>query len=105
MDAGWQRLAGDGNRPRQPDARPDARSLALRRWNDAAVADGAAARARRRYEVNRVATMRFRFTLRELLLTSLILALCVGWWFDHKRLASLIEQKETELRVFMTPQV
>ena len=30
--------------------------------------------------------MRFRFTIRDLLLTTTIVALAVGWWLDHRRI-------------------
>src|SRR5690349_10974116 len=30
--------------------------------------------------------MRFRFTIRDLLLLTVVVALAVGWWLDHKRL-------------------
>jgi hypothetical protein len=47
----------------------------------------------------------FRFTLREMLLVSAVVGLAIGWWLDHRRLSAVWEQKETELRVFLTPQV
>jgi hypothetical protein len=34
----------------------------------------------------------FRFTIRELLLFTVIVALGVGWWIDHARLASRAER-------------
>jgi hypothetical protein len=30
--------------------------------------------------------MRFRFTIRDLLLTTTIVALALGWWLDHRRI-------------------
>ena len=33
-------------------------------------------------------TMRLRFTIRDLLLATLIVALIAGWWFDHRRLTA-----------------
>jgi hypothetical protein len=33
--------------------------------------------------------MRFRFTIRDLLLVFVIIALALGWWIDHLRIARL----------------
>jgi hypothetical protein len=46
-----------------------------------------------------------RFTLREMLLAAALVALAIGWWLDHRRLAALNEKQATELQVFMTPQI
>ena len=32
--------------------------------------------------------MRFRFTIRDLLLLTVIVALAVGWWLDHRKMAA-----------------
>jgi hypothetical protein len=32
--------------------------------------------------------MRFRFTIRDLLLLTVVVALSVGWWLDHRKLAA-----------------
>jgi len=45
--------------------------------------------------------MRFRFTIRDLLWLTLVVALAVGWWVDRARLAVRLETdagKITELR-------
>jgi hypothetical protein len=34
--------------------------------------------------------MRLRFTIRDLLWLTLVVALIVGWWLDHRRLQSQI---------------
>jgi lipopolysaccharide export system protein LptC len=34
----------------------------------------------------------FRFTIRELVLLTLIVAMGVGWWLDHQRQASEIQK-------------
>jgi hypothetical protein len=35
-----------------------------------------------------IAAMRFRFTIRDLLWLTAVVALAVGWWLDHRRLTS-----------------
>jgi hypothetical protein len=35
--------------------------------------------------------MRLRFTIRDLLWLTLVVALAAGWWIDHKRLVRLME--------------
>jgi hypothetical protein len=34
--------------------------------------------------------MRLRFTIRDLLWLTLVVALAVGWWIDHRRLTDFI---------------
>ena len=36
----------------------------------------------------------FRFTIRELVLLTLVVALAVGWWLDHSRLASNLDESQ-----------
>jgi hypothetical protein len=43
--------------------------------------------------------MRLRFTIRDLLLTTVIVALALGWWLDHRRLAKY-EEEYRRLRIF-----
>jgi hypothetical protein len=35
--------------------------------------------------------MRLRFSIRDLLWLTLVVALAVGWWLDHKRLTTLTQ--------------
>jgi len=37
----------------------------------------------------------FRFTIRDVLLLTLIVGLAVGWWVDHRRLAKLADDGES----------
>ena len=39
----------------------------------------------------------FRFTIRELVLLTVIVAMGVGWWLDHRRLLAIVAA--TEIRV------
>src|SRR5262245_15361388 len=34
----------------------------------------------------------FRFTIRGMMLVTVIVALAIGWWFDHKRLQEKIDE-------------
>ena len=36
----------------------------------------------------------FRFTIRELLLVTMIAAVAVAWWIDRKRIADIAEQRD-----------
>lgn len=38
-----------------------------------------------------------KFTIRDLLLVTLIVALAVGWWVDHRRQAKLTREAQIEL--------
>jgi len=38
--------------------------------------------------------MRLRFTIRELLWLTLVVALAAGWWIDHKRLTPLVVRRD-----------
>jgi hypothetical protein len=46
-----------------------------------------------------------RFSIRDLLFLVVIVALALGWSSDHRKLTKLCQRQETELAVFMTPQV
>ena len=35
-----------------------------------------------------------RFTIREILLITLIVALGLGWWVDHRRIAGVVEKNK-----------
>jgi hypothetical protein len=37
----------------------------------------------------------FRFTIRELLLFTLVVALAVGWWIDRSRLRSMQQERDS----------
>jgi len=41
----------------------------------------------------------FRFTIRELVLLTLVVALGVGWWADHRRMTSAREIAETRAKL------
>ncbi|HEY2826212.1 MAG TPA: hypothetical protein VGJ04_01320 [Pirellulales bacterium] len=50
----------------------------------------------------------FRFTLRELFLLILTVAIVLGWWVDHRRMANLCDDQKMEIHrlgSLMTPQV
>jgi len=40
----------------------------------------------------------FRFTIRELVLLTLVVAMGVGWWVDRSKLATQVEEWETLAR-------
>jgi hypothetical protein len=42
--------------------------------------------------------MRFRFTIRDLLWLTLVVAMAVGWWLDHRRWQSRCEKAESDAR-------
>jgi hypothetical protein len=44
----------------------------------------------------------FHFSIRDLLLVTVIVALAVGWWIDHRRLA--VDREEYEYLQFATKQ-
>jgi hypothetical protein len=49
-----------------------------------------------------------RFTIRELFLLILMLAMALGWWADHRRMANLCEDQKMEIHrlgSLLTPQV
>jgi hypothetical protein len=41
----------------------------------------------------------FRFTIRDVLLLTVIAALALGWWNDRRKLAALLEQVSSEVKV------
>jgi hypothetical protein len=47
--------------------------------------------------------MRLRFTIRDLLWLTLVVALVVGWWLDHRRIVDL-EDRVTTLRQVLSAQ-
>jgi hypothetical protein len=50
----------------------------------------------------------FRFTLRELFLLMLVVAIGLGWWVDHRRMDNLCDEQKMEIHrlgSLMTPQV
>ena len=43
--------------------------------------------------------MRLRFTIRDLLWLTLVVAVCAGWWFDACRRTGKINELQLELRM------
>jgi hypothetical protein len=45
-----------------------------------------------------------RFSIRDLLVLVVIVAVALGWSSDHRKLTALCQRQATELGVFTTPQ-
>jgi len=41
----------------------------------------------------------FRFTIRELVLVTALVAVAAGWWLDHRRLAPAAESRDYFMRL------
>jgi hypothetical protein len=46
--------------------------------------------------------MRFRFTIRDLLWLTVVVALAVGWWVDHRQTLSKLDADETKIQKLIT---
>ena len=42
----------------------------------------------------------FKFTIRDLLLVTLVVAMAVGWWLDHSSLSRQIGERDPDIRNF-----
>lgn len=45
-----------------------------------------------------------RFTIRDLLLITLVVAVCLGWWIDRSRLAARDAEWEESFRILLQGQ-
>ena len=48
------------------------------------------------FKLSEIAQMNFRFTIRDLLWLTALVAVCIAWWLDHRRLDSAMRNFQIE---------